>query len=71
MSVLMMLGAMLAFTLLAWVAALSLVCVAVVIVVKGVAMLVGSMRRLLVVLRIMKPTTAFRSNCATDDIIDV
>ena len=66
-----MLGAMLAFALLLWMAALFLVGGVVAFAIKGVALLAYGIRRLLLALRVVKPTAARRGCCAAEDVIDV
>lgn len=66
-----MLGAVLALVLLAWMAVACLVGVAVMLTVKGVVSLAYVIRRFLVALRIMKPTTARRCSRAAEAVIDV
>lgn len=66
-----MLGAVLASALLAWMAAAFFVGVVVMLAAKCVVLLAHTMQRLLVILRIVKPTTVSRCNRAAEDVIDV
>ena len=67
----MMLGAMVAAVLLAWMAAAFLVGVAVMLSAKGVVLLAHAIKRLCGTLRIARPTTTNKRNCAAEAVIDV
>ena len=67
----MLLGVVIASVLIAWMAVTFLFSIGMMFTARCVVLLAHAIRRLLLALRIVRPTTASRSCCAAEDVIDV